>query len=336
MVLEQPGTPASSMQGVYNQLKTDKCFVLTAFRPEMQEMNSTVRGSEPHEVSSTMGTFVPHRDNERSEHNQNIHTSVTHKTTDPEEENGIVLDTEEVTALSAVREIYQETRQIQVPNMVDYLRPVNNDNTQHEIKSTDSSRTCDEISQTLPPSRPQPKPRVKTLGKRKREGDKLIHFKHHTRTETLTNMLESNPLYGKEATLHCASVKIADQSNQLIPQAKPRQHYGYQNELCTTTPYQSALRPAVSVESPYTRVLSNTNWEVSRDHLLLIDRIGGGSFGQVWRGAAFGVTGDEEWSVVAVKMLKGKERCVTHRMKLENLLCHITAILIYNFLLLVP
>ena len=27
----------------------------------------------------------------------------------------------------------------------------------------------------------------------------------------------------------------------------------------------------------------------------------------VWRGAVFDVAGDKEWSVVAVKMLKGKE-----------------------------
>ncbi|KAJ7372084.1 hypothetical protein OS493_020508 [Desmophyllum pertusum] len=57
-------------------------------------------------------------------------------------------------------------------------------------------------------------------------------------------------------------------------------------------------------DTPYARVNCNTNWEVSRDHLSLFERIGGGSFGQVWKGAAFDVAGAKGWSVVAVKMLK--------------------------------
>jgi len=48
----------------------------------------------------------------------------------------------------------------------------------------------------------------------------------------------------------------------------------------------------------------NTNWELPCDHLSLFERIGGGSFGEVWKGTACDVIGAKGWSVVAVKMLK--------------------------------
>ncbi|XP_078355950.1 proto-oncogene tyrosine-protein kinase receptor Ret-like isoform X1 [Oculina patagonica] len=295
-----------SMQGDYNQPKTEKCFVLTAFRPDM---NTSTPESKPQEVSFTLRTFVPHRGSEKSKNNQDICMSVIHQVTTPEEEHSAVVNTEDVSTLGATREINQETRKVQEPPAENYLRPVNNDNVQGEIKNTDSSRLCHEASKTLSCNRPQPKPRVKILGKR--ENVKLSQCKHSTNTGTLlslqsTNMLGSNPLYDREAAQHCASVKPVDQSNHLIPQTttRHRQHHGYQNELCTTTSYQNASQTAGRVEPPYTRVLSNTNWEVSRDHLSLFERIGGGSFGQVWKGAAFGVAGNQEWSVVAVKMLK--------------------------------
>lgn len=129
--------------------------------------------------------------------------------------------------------------------------------------------------------------------------------------QSSTDKLQNNPLNEREAPIqHYASVRPADQSNRLIsPEVGTRiGHQSYQNDnnnnnkdRNTTTPY--------SLESPYTQVLHNANWEVSRDHLSLFERIGGGSFGQVWKGAAFDVAGDKEWSVVAVKMLKGKEQC---------------------------
>ena len=107
---------------------------------------------------------------------------------------------------------------------------------------------------------------------------------------------------------HCVNVMSADQSNQPIPEARTRlgQH-SYQNDIMITTPYQNTMQPTASGESPYTRVLSDTNWEVSRDHLSLFERIGGGSFGQVWKGSALDVAGTQGWSTVAVKMLKGKK-----------------------------
>lgn len=285
--------------------------MLTAFRPEM---NTITPGSTSNEMFSS---FAPNKGSERSKHNQEIRMSVIHKATTPEptpeeenritmdtqkvsalgqpvptrekensiawdteevvalghpvptpeEKNGIVMDTEEVSALDAIREIDQKTGKSQITHEEDYLRPVDIDNVQGEIKKTGTSRLCYERSQFLSPNHPQPKPRRKVLGKRRKD-----KCKHSSFTGTCHG-----------------------------------QQHGYQNEKCTTTPtYQNAPRPVASVETPYTRVLSNANWEVSRDHLSLFERIGGGSFGQVWRGAVLGMKGDQEWSDVAVKMLKGK------------------------------
>lgn len=165
-------------------------------------------------------------------------------------------------------------------------------------------------TQTETPKRTEPKPRVKSL--RRREPGNLLKCKHSTFTETpssLQTATESNPLHDREVAQHCPSVNPTDQSNRAIPKAINChvQLHGYQNEITAETPHQNSLRPPEGMKSPYTRVLSNTNWEVSRDHLSLFERIGGGSFGQVWRGAVFDLAGDKEWSVVAVKMLKGNE-----------------------------
>lgn len=243
--------------------------------------------------------FVPHRSSERSQQNQKIHRPVIHERTNAAKKK-IAMETGDM------REINQESRKIQIPQTDGHLRPVDN-NMQGTVKNTDMRHGRTQI-QT--PKRPQPKPRIKSL--RKRETGNVFQCKHSTFTGTLTSLqfsdiLESNPLHDREVAQHCASVNPADQSNHIIPQARARhgQQHGYQNEMPTTTPCQNALRPPDGIKSPYTRVLSNTNWEVSRDHLNLVERIGGGSFGQVWRGAAFDVAGDKEWSVVAVKMLKG-------------------------------
>ncbi len=306
-----------------NQPRT-KSFVVTAFRPET---NTTTLGAELQEVSSTLRTFFPHKKSEKSRHDEDVRMSVIHQTTTAEEENRNVVNMEEVGAIRAIREITQ-TRKIQEPPTENYLQPVNNKNLQGEIKIAGSSRLCQERSQKLPSNHPQPKPRVKTLGKR--ETEKLSQCKHSTINRTplslqSTDMLEPNPLYHTEAAQHCASVKPSDQSNRDLPQTISRHEHQNENELCTTTSSQNALRPPGRVESPYTRVLSNTNWEVSRDHLSLFERIGGGSFGQVWKGAALDVAGAKGWSIVAVKMLKGKGIFREIRKKLENWLCQIFA-----------
>ena len=128
-------------------------------------------------------------------------------------------------------------------------------------------------------------------------------------------MLKTNPLHGREALQQSARLNPPNQSNHLVPGARTRhtKQHGYQNEKSTATLHQDSLRPANSVGTPYTRVLSNTNWEVPSDHLSLFEKIGGGSFGQVWKGAVLDMAGVQGWSIVAVKMLKGKQDRLVYR-----------------------
>ena len=59
-------------------------------------------------------------------------------------------------------------------------------------------------------------------------------------------------------------------------------------------------------KSPCTHSYCNLNGEIPPNHLSLSKKIGGGAFGQVWKGKVYDVTGVGEQSVVAVKMLRGK------------------------------
>ncbi|KAJ7372068.1 hypothetical protein OS493_020492 [Desmophyllum pertusum] len=285
-----------NVQGDFNQPIPGECFVLTSFRPEM---NAVTPGPG---LPAPLRTFVLLGGSEGSEHNQDIHMSVIKRHT-PEGENRVAMETNQA---------FQR-----VSSSEDYLQPVDNDNLQAAAKNTDSCRLCHRKAETLPPNCPQARPRVKILDKR--ETERLFQCKHSTFTGPLlslqfTDMLQENPLYRRETAeaQHCASVKSADKSNRLIPQTRTRHgQHTYQNDTCTTTadqdaanPSQSPLRPACNRDTPYARVNCNTNWEVSHDRLSLFERIGGGSFGQVWKGAAFDVAGAKGWSVVAVKMLK--------------------------------
>ena len=322
--LEQPATSLRTTPRVCNQPNIGACFALTTFRPEM---NTKTPRSATHEVPSSSSQFV----SERSEQNQDINMPVI-KNPSSKQQNEIAIETNEVTVdagtvcegaiqqrdkgkrdfptLDIFRRNGKETDKFR-PVSEDYLQPVENNNLQSAVINTGSSKLCDGKAESLTHSRPQPKPRVKTLDKI--GTDNFFQRKHSTFTGTLlslqtTDMLESNPLCDREAAQQCTSVKPADQPNPLIPTARSRhQLHGYQNDTLTTAPRRNALRPAGSVEPPYTRVLSDTNWEVPRDHLSLFERIGGGSFGQVWKGFALDVAGAKGWSVVAVKMLKGKE-----------------------------
>ncbi|KAJ7372078.1 hypothetical protein OS493_020502 [Desmophyllum pertusum] len=258
LTLERPTASAMNVQGDFNQPITGECFVLTSFRPEMNAV--------------TPGPGLPAP--EGSEHNQDIHMSVIKRHT-PEGENRIAMETNQA---------FQR-----VSNSEDYLQPVDNDNLQAAAKNTDSCRLCHRKAETLPPNCPQARPRVKILDKR--ETERLFQCKDSTFTGPLlslqfTDMLQENPLYRRETAeaQHCASVKSADKSNRLIPQTRTRHgQHTYQNDTCTTTadqdaanPSQSPLRPACNRDTPYARVNCNTNWEVSRDHLSLFERIGGG------------------------------------------------------------
>ena len=293
-IIQAPTTSVRNTRGDYNQSRTGKCFLLTAVQ---SEMNATAPDCRCHEAPST---FAPHRSSEKSEQNQKIHKPEIHERRNSAKK-GIAIETAGTSALGVVGEVNQQCRKIQIPQTDSYLQPVDPDNIQGAAINTD-------MLGGKAPVRPQPKPRIKSL--KRREPGNLFQCRHFTFTGTLLDMpAESNPSHDKEAAQHCASVNPVEQSNCVIPKTRTRQiqEHGYLNEITSQTPYQNSLHPpdGINIMSPYTRVLSDTNWEVSRDHLSLIERIGGGSFGQVWKGALFGVAGEKGWSIVAVKMLKG-------------------------------
>ena len=293
-ILQEPPSSAIS-----NQSRKGECYLLTAVRSELNA-TATTPDCRSHEALST---FAPRRSSERSQKNQKIHKPVIHERTNPAKKK-ISMETEKGSALGVVREVNQKCRKILIPQTDGYLQPVDPDSTQGAAINTDMRHGK---AQTKTPKGPQPKPRVESL--RRGEAGNLFQRKRLKLTETLSDTpAESSPLHDTEAAQHCASVNPVDQPNQVIPDAITRHvdQHGYQNEITAKTPCQTSLRPPDGIKSPpYTRVLSNINWEVPGDQLSLFERIGGGSFGQVWRGAVFDIAGDKEWSVVAVKMLKG-------------------------------
>ncbi|XP_073230629.1 uncharacterized protein [Porites lutea] len=72
----------------------------------------------------------------------------------------------------------------------------------------------------------------------------------------------------------------------------------------TEIPQGATHQPIAIGESPCTHSYYNLNWEIPPNHLTLSKKIGGGAFGQVWKGKVYDVTGMGEQSVVAVKMLR--------------------------------
>ena len=321
LTVEQPTTSVRNMPEDCNQTRTAKCFVLTAVQTEVKTKTFE---SMPKATPSPLTTFHPHRGCERGEQNQHISMAEI-KHISSEEQNEIVMEINE----GSVQPRQEGTRKLQLDDALrqdrvvtdtiqastyseDYLQPVNNNKLEVAIKSTDNSRLCLKKAQTLN-WRPQPKPRTKTT-------DKSFPFKQLTFAGTrsnlqFTDMLKANPLHSREALQQSARLNPTNQSNHLVPGARTRdaKQHGYQNEKSTATLHQDSLRPANSVETPYTRVLSNTNWEVPSDHLSLFEKIGGGSFGQVWKGAVLDMAGGQGWSIVAVKMLKGKQVRLIYR-----------------------
>nr|XP_058955524.1 uncharacterized protein LOC131782811 isoform X1 [Pocillopora verrucosa] len=166
------------------------------------------------------------------------------------------------------------------------------------FENTESGRFSHGETQMVCSTRPRPKPRKKF--NRKAPGTLPVEC------------LRSNPLCDEAGVEHCARAKVSDQID--IDGSTPqtfREKTSYQNAslpkaLCKNAAYQnsSQLLTAVQVESPYTLVFSNKKWEVPSDHLSLIERIGGGTFGEVWKGRGLDVCGTQGWSFVAVKMLK--------------------------------
>lgn len=312
--LEQPTTSVRGMQETCNQPRTATCFVLTAAQ---SEAITRTPNSSPQAAPSQLTKFRPRRGSEGGEQNQDIIMAEINNISSKERNeillemnDGSVQQRNEVAKKLQALDTHGQNREVtdtiqRSAHSEDYLEPVDNKNLQIPITSTATSRFIPGKAQTL--NRPQPKPRMK-------KPDKSFSFKHPTLTGTLSNlqfteMPKLNPLHGTEAAQHCTRVSSPNQSNHPIPKARNRhaKQHGYQNEKVTAIQYQNSLRPPGRVESPYTRVLCNTNWEVPRDNLSLFEKIGGGSFGQVWKGAVLDVAGAQGWSIVAVKMLKGKK-----------------------------
>ena len=116
---------------------------------------------------------------------------------------------------------------------------------------------------------------------------------------------------GLEMAQHCASPR--NPNHLLLTDLQTRTLHksrNYENDPLQDT--ENALirgstdHPMVLGVSPYSHIYCNSSWEIPQDHLSLEEKIGGGEFGQVWRGKLYDVTSTGKWLVVAVKMLQGK------------------------------
>ena len=322
LAANQPPTPITNVQ-YYNKPSTGRSFLLTSFRPDQ---NAIIPGRTANKQPSSMSrTFDPYRGGEGNNQDDEIGSSVTFDV-----ENHVALETSIPGAghEATIQQLDQktETNTLRKDEVVactcqetqyseDYLQPVESENLQD--KKRNSPRLYNRKAQTLTP-RPRPKPRMKKLGRGETEKiqRKDSEFSGPTLNPQLTDLRADNPpIREMDFGQHCACINPPYQSHRINPQLRTfhgtRMH-GYQNDKSPMTPYQNATKqsslwqPPGNRESPYTCVNCNINWELPPDRLSLFERIGGGSFGQVWKGTACDVIGAKGWSVVAVKMLKGK------------------------------
>ena len=220
--LGEPTATGRNMPKDCNQPRTAKSFVLTAVQTEVK---TTPPESMPRAAPSPLRTFLPRRVDERGEQNQDISTSEI-KPISSEEQNEIVM----VINKGSVRQRQEGTKELQLHDALrqdrvvtdkiqrsayseDYLQPVDNNELEVAIKSTDNSRLYPGKAQTLN-WRPQPKPRMKRT-------DKSFPFKHPTFGGTFSNlqfteMLKSTPLHGSEALQQSARLNPPNQSNHLV------------------------------------------------------------------------------------------------------------------------
>ena len=315
---EQSPASVTNNQEDHNQPSVGVCFLLTSFRPSLNDIPPAFT---THEQPTSPKTFFLHMGSEGTSYNQDDMSVINSST--PESENQVAIETNSPAAVNDVGSnvgIQIKTRSVmeadaltqnQVANdsfqntqhFEDYLQPVDSENLQARNKNT----AClgDGKVQTLRP-RTQPKPRSKKKGKR----ETAEHQRNNsTFSLQFTELRTRNLPNEKKDDNHCAWAKATDQPNRINPQT--RRFYGahcYQNGRFAMTSYQNTAvqSPSVNGKSPYTPVSYNTNWEIPSDNLSLFKRIGGGSFGQVWKGAGCDVNGAKGWSVVAIKMLKGK------------------------------
>ena len=110
-----------------------------------------------------------------------------------------------------------------------------------------------------------------------------------------------------------ANPSLASDSKGCIELERLHNNFCSQGDNCSTcknprTP-NSSIPSNFKGESLYTPVQSSNDWEVPCESLKLFKKIGGGQFGQVWKGEAKDVGHTHGWSDVAVKMLKGRDDC---------------------------
>ena len=303
----------SQVQQNCEQRSAGRIFALTSFHPEPNDLTRAVTLNQELSALKTIENCSVIK-GIRDSHV--VITGYINPVT-PEGDDPVVMETSKNTGAvmdGSIHEINHETRAVkesetlrrnqfetgtfhQNSNSENYLQPVDSENFQ--VRAQTSRGNCDTKAHAFQ-SRPQPKPRLKIMEKNVTE-----RFQHKDSSLTL-------PPLKTQCT--DTRTRMADRSNCTSPRTIAfRGANGYQNDQCLMSFYQntvgengSTLKPLSKVEPPYTRVLSNTNWEVSCNHLTLFERIGGGSFGQVWKGAAWEVNGAKSWSVVAVKMLKGE------------------------------
>ena len=110
-----------------------------------------------------------------------------------------------------------------------------------------------------------------------------------------------------------ANPSLASDSKGCIELERLHNNFCSQGDNCSTcknprTP-NSSIPSNFKGESLCTPVQSSNDWEVPCESLKLFKKIGGGQFGQVWKGEAKDVGHTHGWSDVAVKMLKGRDDC---------------------------
>ena len=165
----------------------------------------------------------------------------------------------------------------------------------------------DSVSRARKKMQPRTGPRLKKTLKKE---NKTFQFQNSTFYFPSERSHFSEEL---EMAQHRVSPRNPDQLSRSDLQTRALQGArNYENDQLQDATYENALihgsihHPVVLGESPYSHIYCNISWEIAQDHLSLEEKIGGGEFGQVWRGKLYDVTSTGKLLVVAVKMLQGK------------------------------
>ena len=87
------------------------------------------------------------------------------------------------------------------------------------------------------------------------------------------------------------------------------------NQSSSSVPSGDSATYAASNSGDYMPLHPSTrSWELNREQVKILKVIGKGAFSQVAKATAWNISGNEEYSTVAVKMLKGEIRNFTVEM----------------------